>query len=328
MPLTQQPSLAASMIQNIGALAGVAGSAVGVNAANDKYIGLIESRSVISAISDRLKLQDHYLVKDQESAIEVLRDNLKVNTDSNGFLVVSVRDRDPGMAANIANGLIEELSAVLSRLALGEARARRVFFEAQIKEARKNLDVAETDLRASGVDLGALNVSPVSAVEGLARIKAQVAAQEVLIAGMKKSLADSAPELRRATAELVVLKSQLAALQEAKQVLPGSYAQRLRDFKYFEMLYEVLAKQYELAKIDEGRDYLGLQVVDPAEPSARPVSPNRLYFFVWAWLLTFLMMSAWIFIRESVLEAKRDPEMSTKLEDLRRSFRKNFGRGV
>ena len=52
------------------------------------------------------------------------------------------------------------------------------------------------------------------------------------------------------------------------------YVRKLRDVKYNEMIFEILAKQFEVAKIDEAREGAIIQVVDPAVPRIRNPFPN------------------------------------------------------
>jgi tyrosine-protein kinase Etk/Wzc len=49
----------------------------------------------------------------------------------------------------------------------------------------------------------------------------------------------------------------------------------LRDVKYFETIFELLARQYEIAKIDEARDASIVQVLDPAVEPERKSKPMR-----------------------------------------------------
>jgi uncharacterized protein involved in exopolysaccharide biosynthesis len=53
------------------------------------------------------------------------------------------------------------------------------------------------------------------------------------------------------------------------------YMRKLRDVKYNEILYELLAKQYELAKLDEARDAIVIQIIDKAVQPERKVKPKK-----------------------------------------------------
>jgi hypothetical protein len=74
------------------------------------------------------------------------------------------------------------------------------------------------------------------------------------------------PDIQRVEEEISGLKAELNKLEEkegrarrsdANGRMPSvgiEYLRKLREVKYNETLFELLAKQYELAKIDEARD--------------------------------------------------------------------------
>jgi len=52
------------------------------------------------------------------------------------------------------------------------------------------------------------------------------------------------------------------------------YLRTLRQLKFNETLYELLVKQYELAKLEEARDAVVIQVIDRAVPPERKSRPQ------------------------------------------------------
>jgi uncharacterized protein involved in exopolysaccharide biosynthesis len=54
------------------------------------------------------------------------------------------------------------------------------------------------------------------------------------------------------------------------------YLRRYREVKYYETIFELVAKQYEMAKMDEARDVAVIQVLDPAIPPEKKSRPQRL----------------------------------------------------
>src|SRR5206468_2797629 len=98
---------------------------------------------------------------------------------------------------------------------------------------------------------------------------------------MRTFAAEGNPELQRTQQELEALRRELARVEGStpiaavgKKEASGSGGLdnlgRLRDVKYYEFLYELLAKQYELAKIDEAKDATVVQVLDKAiEPETK-----------------------------------------------------------
>jgi hypothetical protein len=53
------------------------------------------------------------------------------------------------------------------------------------------------------------------------------------------------------------------------------YIRALREVKYHETLFEILAKQYEAARIDEAKEAPVIQVVDYAIPPEKKSGPHR-----------------------------------------------------
>jgi hypothetical protein len=54
------------------------------------------------------------------------------------------------------------------------------------------------------------------------------------------------------------------------------YIRSLRDVKYYETIFELLAKQFEMAKIDEAKDANLIQVLDKALPAERKSRPKSM----------------------------------------------------
>ncbi|XLM21261.1 hypothetical protein MKD33_03615, partial [Chromobacterium piscinae] len=50
---------------------------------------------------------------------------------------------------------------------------------------------------------------------------------------------------------------------------------KLRELKYQETIFELLSKQYEMAKIDEAKDSSLIQVLDTAVPPELKSKPKR-----------------------------------------------------
>jgi len=116
----------------------------------------------------------------------------------------------------------------------------------------------------------------------VASLKAQITAQEVKVGAMRGYLAETAPDFKQAMTELANLRAQLAKQDKDDAAGPGSgsagqgdYISRYRDFKYHETLFELFAKQYELAKVDEAREGAVIQVLDAAQPPEPRANPRR-----------------------------------------------------
>jgi tyrosine-protein kinase Etk/Wzc len=327
LPPQQQQSAAASMLQSLGALGGLAGAA-GIKNPADQYVGLTGSRSVKDALIEKFKLTERYDEKLRQDARKELEKNTRISTAKNGLITVEVDDHEPHVAADMANAYVEELSRLMGRLALTEAQERRAFFEGQLKKAKEGLTTAEAALKATGISESAVKASPGAAVGAVASLMAQVAAKEVQISAMRGYLMESAPEFQRAQAELGALRSQLSRTEKdtASNGAGGDYVAKYRDFKYFETLYELMAKQYEVARIDESREGAVIQVVDKAIAPERKSKPKRGLVAVLATVAAGFVLLLFVFIRQAMRNAQREPDSAQKLNGLRVSLRRALGK--
>lgn len=329
MPPQQQQSSAAAMLSSLGALGGVAGAATGLKNPADQYVAFLKSRSVQDALIDRFQLTDRYEAKFRQDARTELSDKVQVSSGKDGLITIDASDKDPVFAAELANAHVEELGKLLNRLAVTEAQQRRLFFEKQLGNAKDNLVKAEQALKASGINSSTLKASPTAAVEGLAKLQAAIAAQEIKLGSMRGYLAESAPDFKQAQTELAAMRAQMARTEKAEPASAdgsGDYIAKFRDFKYFETLFELFSKQFELAKLDEAREGAVIQVLDAAQTPERKNKPKKALIAMVTTLAVGFALLLFVFIRHAIRGAAQMPESAEKLARLRAAFAKAAGR--
>ena len=298
LPPQQQQSSASAALASLGALAGLAGQAVKSPA--DQYISLMQSVTVADRLIDQFELLALYEAKFREDARRALALHTKIELGRrDGLITVSVDDRKPERAAEMANAYVDELRRLTSTLALGEAQPRRVFFEKQLSESKDKLAAAQRALQASGFTGGALRTQPVAAAEGYAKLKAELVAAEVRAQAMRGYLNESSPEFRQAQATVTALRAQLARLEQlSANAGAPDYIGKYREYKYHETLFELLAKQYELARADEAREGVLIQVIDPALPPERRSKPIRTHIALAAAAIAGLLLVVVLVVRD------------------------------
>lgn len=307
IPPQQTQGGAAAALASLGALSALAGGVAGVRTPADQYVALMQSTTVSDRIIERFDLHKVY---DRELRVDVrkeLRENVRINVGrKDGLIAVSVDDSSGQRAADMANRYVEELRQITAQLSLTEAQQRRQFFEALLNETRERLAKAQAALQTSGFGKGALNVEPKSAAEGYARLLAQVTAAEVRLQVLRRGFADNAPEILQQTATLDELRRQLAAVERAEKANPDpGYVGKYRDFKYQETLFEVYARQFELARADESREGQLIQTVDVATPPERRTSPRRALIVAGTVAASLIALACWIAAREAWRRATR-----------------------
>jgi len=301
LPPQQASSSAAALLGQLGGIAGVAGQSLGIKNPSDIYIGIMNSRTVTNQLVDRFSLKDVYEVSTVTDARGKLSSRTVFNTSKYSLIHISVQDRDPRRAADLANAYVECLQEQNSRLAVTEASQRRLFFERELDKEKTLLAEAETALQKMQEQKGLFQVtSQVSAViQAMAQLRAEIVAREVALERLKAGATARNPEVQRQEVEIAALRGQMRDL-EAKSARDGSnpfmptsmvpeaaldYARRLREVRYHEALYELLVQQHEVARIDEAKESPIIQVVDRAVPPERKSAPRRKLYVLTGLLL-------------------------------------------
>lgn len=323
LPPQQQQSAAASAIASLGALSGLVGAAGSIKSPADQYVALLQSATVADRLIDEFKLMQVYDSKYRFEARKELADNTRIALGKkDGLISVEVDDTDPERAAAMANRHVDELRRLGAQLALTEAQQRRVFFEAQLKKTRDDLTEAQQQLQASGFNPGALKAEPKAAAESYARLRAEVTAAEVRLQTLRRNLSDATPEVQQAQAMLGALRAQLSKSEATTDLAGGpDYVSKFREFKYQETLFDLFARQYELARLDESREGALIQVVDVAKPAERKSKPKRALIVVATTLAALLMLAAFVVVRHFWRLNAARPDRAAKIAQLRAAMR-------
>jgi len=168
-------------------------------------------------------------------------------------------------------------------------------------------------------------------------LRAQIAAQEVVIQGMQSYAAPDNPNLVQAKQELSALHTQLAKLAgkggnpEDELILPRGklpsagleFIRKYRDVEYYQTIFDILAKQFEMAKLDEAREGALIQVVDPATTPDYKSGPHRLLILVGCFA-GGLFLGIFLALAAAGLERlNQDPDSRAQLQAVRDAFGKN-----
>ncbi len=294
LPPQQSQSLASAMMGQLGPLAGFAGRDLGLKNPNDIYVAMLESRIAADALVQRFDLRRRYHSKSTGKAREELAKRTAVLSGKDGIINVLYDDEDPQRAADISNAYVEELSRISRTLAITEASQRRLFYEKQLQLAKEQLSDAESALKATQESTGLIEPGEQSRaiIDSAASLRAQIAMQEVQFAGLRGQWS----QLERASGQ-----KRKGDLQVATEKVPQAgmeYIRAYREVKYHETIFEMIAKQYELAKMDEVRDAAVIQVLDAAIPPENKSGPGRLGMALMGGLGTMLAVMLLAILRE------------------------------
>ena len=284
-PQDKGSNLAAQLLGQAGGLIAMAGGAAGVKSQGELFVEMVKSRTVLDRMVDRFDLLNRYRKRYRQDARKKLLESIMVREDrKSGIILLTVEDRDPKRASDMANAFVEELRSLAGGLAISEAGQRRMFFEEQIRHTKESLARAEEEIKSFQQRTGMFHVDAQARaiIEGIGNLRARIAAKEVEARVLRSFATAQNPDLQRVEEEVGALRAELEKVETSKgqgfdPLMPSGrvpevgteYLRKLRQLKYNETLYELLSKQYELAKLEEAREAVVIQVID------RAVTPER-----------------------------------------------------
>jgi succinoglycan biosynthesis transport protein ExoP len=199
-------STSGSLIDRLTSQFGDLGALVGLSSSKDNNVGLAEeilkSRAFVTKIINELGLN-----WDEQTIDKFRKDYLFVNVLSTGAMQVRVWDRDPEVAAAIANGLVNTfVREQKSYLKYGSTRTRD-FVAEQFKEAETRLNNAREAVLKVQKEEGIFSeseqfnsyASALNRAENLrAETKIQIAVYQTKLAEIQEKLKDQ-PQFREAS---------------------------------------------------------------------------------------------------------------------------------
>jgi uncharacterized protein involved in exopolysaccharide biosynthesis len=345
----QETQSAATMLLNqlagtgAGALASLAGKDLGLKNPNDIYIGMLESRTIEDAIISKFDLAKVY---DRDKPTDLRRkldDASDVRSGKDGLISIAVEDTDPKRAADMANEYVAQLRTVTQNLAVTEASQRRLFFEQQLESAKKSLADAEIAMKETQQSTGLIDLDgqAKAMIDAVGTVSGQIAAKEVQLQSMRTFATERNPDYVLLQQQLSALRSQLSKLEKQAKGGDGDpvvatakvpavameYVRRLREVKYRETVFELLAQQLEMARLDEAKLGAVIQVLDPAVVPDKKSSPKRALIVIAVVIATFFITSGYVMVMDAIHRAEQDSLRGQQIATLRQlmSFKSGFG---
>lgn len=338
LPPQQGQSTVSMLLGQLGGLGSLAGKDLGAKSPSAIYVGMLNSRTVSDELIRRFDLNAIYRTPRMSDARSTLADASQISVEADGLISISVDATDPKLATNLANGYVEELRKLTSTLSITEASQRRLFFEQQLKAAKDDMSKAEEALKTTQERTGLieLGTQPRMIIESVGMIRAEVAAKQVELRSVQSFATAQNPYVVRIKEEIAALQSQLAELERPHvgkegdiQVPTGNvpsvgleYIRKYRDVKYYETLYEIIAKQYEAARIDEAKDSGVVQILDPAVIPDKRSKPKRSILVLLAGMLAGILATIYAFVKTALQKAVQDPEESSRWDELKKYLRR------
>jgi capsule polysaccharide export protein KpsE/RkpR len=277
-------SLLPAALSKTPSLIGMASDMIGIKSTGAIFVKVLGSRTLQDLLIDRFQLKQKYHMTYMEDTRKRLASRTSIGEDKkSGIISISVKDHDPGLATQMANAYVEELSIVMGKVSTSAARQERIFIEKRLDDENKNLHDAEDQYSHFASTNMALDVPEQTkvTVEAAARLQGELIAARAQLEGMKqtytaenirvKSAQAHVDELQRALSKINAGSTQSA--QDPINPYPSvknlplvgvKWAELYRNAKIRETVVEMLTQQLEMARIQEAKEIPAVKVLDPA----------------------------------------------------------------
>ncbi len=280
---------------------------------SDLYASMLESESVLRSVVDSLHLQQVYGTQNPWQATAELRENLEISVEPEGIIKIQVEARDPVLAADIANTMTGALDRLNRSIRSQKGREFSEFLAKRLLETDSSLAVAADTLRRFQQKHGtiALDKQSEALITNLAGVTARLISSEVELELLRRQLRSDHPELIKQQMLVAELRharermehggtssrdSLLSSTEIPLLQLPDlglQLAVLTRNLKIFEMTYELLSQQLEMARLQERRDTPTVSVLDGARPPDRASWPRKFWIVFAAFSLTLILTISW-----------------------------------
>jgi capsule polysaccharide export protein KpsE/RkpR len=321
MPPDQQTLSSTSLLSALSgagpAASLAAGGLMSTRSPGGTFIGIMSSQTAQDDIIDRFDLRRVYHCKYYIDARKILTINTTIDEDKkSGIISISVTDRDPKRARDIAEAYVEELDKLVNSLSTSSARREREFLEQRIKSLKNELDASSVELSQFSSRNATLDIQKQgeATVEAAGKLQGELITAQSDLSGLKAMYTEDNIRVRQVQAQVNVLQSQLHKMGgegegvdsgdiKVGQLMPSirklpllgvTYADLYSRVVMRESLYETLTKQYELARVEEAKEIPPIKVLDEPQVPERKSSPHRSIIVLLGVLISAFAGIVWI----------------------------------
>lgn len=299
------------------------------NTESDKYIAILKSATVTDDIIKKFDLRKEYDKESDyyEKVVKEWQSNSELEIQDEGNLTITVYDKDPQKAADIANYMVNRLNEINTTLGVTNAKANREFIEKRYSQNVDDINNLETGMKKFQEKYGVIAVPQQleATVKSMSSIYVELYKKEVEYNVQKQTYGPDHPVTINTKLEMDELQKKIdqlnsgtdASQKDVKLLIPFKTApalgnEYLKIFRNLEIQYKILEfiqPLYEQAKIEEVRNTPSVLVLDKAGPADRKAKPKGSIYALVALVSSTLLGFVAIFTKEMFEKLKvLDPE--------------------
>ncbi len=235
------------------------------------FMSILTSRRMYDDLIQKFNLTSVYGISNTDRVREILQASCAISASGQRVISISVVDRDPKRAAEMANFFWENLDRLLQEMTITTAKKNRLFIEERLASTRKALTQIQEQLNQLQQTNKLLAIKDTGEISALAtELMTKLTEKKLELERIKRIYQPEQPEVVMLSAEIKDLQKELDRLTSYQTKL----SQILRELKAQESLYSFLTAQLETAKLDETKNTPFIQVLDSAAVPQKVYSPD------------------------------------------------------
>lgn len=278
----------------------------------DLAVGILNSESVQDELVQKFHLDAVFHEKKPSLLRKQLAAESRFDIDpKSSIITIKVTDKVAKRAQALASGYLDALRDTNSRMALLDSSQRRLFYSQQLASEKDALASAEVALKQVEEQSGL--IAPVGQtaerIQAESSLRAQLTAREVQLAALLRTETEQNPDVVSLRSEVASLSQHLTTMQSGTiggDTAPSSnklpevqldYIRKAREVKYHEALFEILARQYEAARLDESHESPMIQVLDNASLPDTKSGPHRVLLTAVAFVIGLIAGALYVWLK-------------------------------
>jgi len=262
---------------------------VATSSPSDLFVEILKSRTVREAVIHRFDLQHRFHEPNLDLCLKHLNDRVKVGVLQSRAIELTVDDKDPAFASDMANELIAQLDSVNIRLQQDKGVRTGEFLVNQLADVADRMHAAEARLTTYEKAHGVF-ASEEAGVTGVADLMASKLSLQVRRTWLASYSNEDSPALK-------AIDSELSAIDENMARLPGIKQEGGRialDVEVQRRVYTLLLAQVEEARLRSRGRLSTVTVLDPSRPPTYYARPHRSIIVLVATAVAALLAGAWL----------------------------------
>ncbi|MCE5256505.1 MAG: hypothetical protein LLF89_06630 [Spirochaetaceae bacterium] len=325
-------ALAASGLSSV---AGLAGISAGGNTNGQLAQTLATSNSVLDTLIQKYQLAARYKVKGPSMTSDTraaVKQHLAAKYDEKtGLFTISYEDRDPVLAKQAVDVVVDELVKRFSTLGGDKAIQQRDLLEKKLAEVESNINDMQSKVKAFQNKYGTVQVEALATeqIAILARLRSELILKEMDISNYEKVSKINDPVMIQLKNERDDLVAKIKEIESGKgtgtKMMPSQkempdlafeYAKLERDLAVQTEVYKTLTQQYELVKLTASGQEPAFQILEMAEVPDKKSGPSRAMTCVVVTFAAFLIAVLAAFAIESIQKMRNNPETVARFKAL------------